>query len=56
MLSKSRYSECAIIYRYSTSEIIVSSSLKLLIVAVIGLKEYCKLKNKFWNASKKGPI
>ncbi|KAJ3666613.1 hypothetical protein Zmor_002048 [Zophobas morio] len=31
----------------------VPSNLKLTIVAVIGPKEYCKLKKKFWNASKK---
>ncbi|KAJ3666840.1 hypothetical protein Zmor_002270 [Zophobas morio] len=40
---------------YSISEIIVPSNLKLTIVAVIGPKENCKLKNKFWNASKKSP-
>ncbi|KAJ3650045.1 hypothetical protein Zmor_021756 [Zophobas morio] len=28
-------------------------NLKLTIVAVIGQKEYCNLKNKFWNATKK---
>ncbi|KAJ3661960.1 hypothetical protein Zmor_006332 [Zophobas morio] len=28
---------------------------KFTIVAVIGQKEYCKLKNKFWNATKKSP-
>ncbi|KAJ3661408.1 hypothetical protein Zmor_005809 [Zophobas morio] len=30
-------------------------NLKLTIVALIGQKEYCKLKNKFWNATKKSP-
>ena len=38
---------------YSISEIIVPLSLKLTMVAVIGPKEYSKLKNKFWNASSK---
>ena len=33
----------------------VSSSLKLTIAAVIELEEYCKLKNKFWNPTKKSP-
>ena len=37
---------------YSIFEIMASSSLKLRIMPVIGSKEYCKLKNKFWNASK----
>ena len=31
----------------------IPSALKLTIVAAIGPKEYCKLKNKFWNTSKK---
>ena len=30
--------------------------IKLTIVAVIGPKEYCKLKNKFWKVSKKSRI
>ncbi|KAJ3661406.1 hypothetical protein Zmor_005802 [Zophobas morio] len=30
-------------------------NLELTIVDVIGQKEYCKLKNKFWNATKKSP-
>ena len=38
---------------YSISEIMAPSSLKLTIVGVIGPKEYFKLINKFWNASKK---
>ena len=33
----------------------ITSSLKLMIVAVIGPKEYYKLKNKFWNPSRKSP-
>ncbi|KAJ3640938.1 hypothetical protein Zmor_027470 [Zophobas morio] len=38
---------------YSISEIMmVPSSPKLTIVAVTGLKGYCNVKNKFWNASK----
>ena len=37
---------------YSISEIMIPSSFKLTIVAVIGAKEYCKLKEKFWNASR----
>ena len=37
---------------YSISEIVVPSSLKLTIVSVIGPTGYCKLNNKFWNASK----
>ncbi|KAJ3652380.1 hypothetical protein Zmor_018352 [Zophobas morio] len=40
---------------YSIAEIMVPSSLIFTIVVVIGPKKYCKLKNKFWNASKKGP-
>ena len=40
---------------YSISETMVPSSFKLMIVVVVGQKEYCKLKNKFWNASKKSP-
>ncbi|KAJ3639337.1 hypothetical protein Zmor_002700 [Zophobas morio] len=36
-------------------EKMTSSSLKFTIVALIAPKEYCKLKNKFWNASKKSP-
>ncbi|KAJ3643785.1 hypothetical protein Zmor_026473 [Zophobas morio] len=39
----------------SISEIMVPSSLKFTIVVVIRPKEYCKLKNKFWNASKNSP-
>ena len=38
-----------------SDEIMVHSSLKLTIVAVVEPKEYCKLKNKFWNTSKKSP-
>ncbi|KAJ3653551.1 hypothetical protein Zmor_012794 [Zophobas morio] len=30
-------------------------NVKLTIVAVIGQKENCKLKNKFWNVTKKSP-
>ena len=54
-LSKSRNSVYADVYISGTiiSEIIVPSSLR--IVAVIEPKEYCKLKNKFWNALKKSP-
>ena len=36
---------------HSISEIMVPLSRKLTIVGVIEPKEYCKLKNKFWNAS-----
>ena len=40
---------------YNISESMVPSNLKFTIMVVIGPKEYCKLKNKFWNASKKNP-
>ena len=30
----------------------IPSSLKFTIMAVVGAKKYCKLKNKFWKASK----
>ena len=36
----------------SVSEIMVPASLELTIVAAIELNKYCKLKNKFWNASR----
>ncbi|KAJ3658814.1 hypothetical protein Zmor_010535 [Zophobas morio] len=40
---------------YSISKIMVHSNFKLTIVALVGPKEYCRLKNKFWNASNKSP-
>ncbi|KAJ3659552.1 hypothetical protein Zmor_011236 [Zophobas morio] len=40
---------------YNISEIVVASSLKLTIVAVIGPKEYCKLKNKFLESFEEAP-
>ena len=39
----------------SISDFMAPSNLKVTIVAMIGPKEYYKLNNKFWNASKKSP-
>ena len=51
-----RFSVCEHLHQsYNISKIMIPSSLKLRIVAVIEPKEYCNLKNKFWNALKKSP-